>query len=197
MAAGVNHSERRRFVVSRALSLFAKMGYSKVSFLTISEATGIARTALYRYFKTKREIFDEAIHEVTSALADELKSVSQKNLSVSRRMEQSCFIVMEAIHLKKEFFQAIFDFVFSMVRTGEDMRSRIEEFTGGFRVTLRKLVAEGVESGDFKKSVDPDVTAEALFSLMESFALRVLLGVESDVHAARLRFNATISALAV
>jgi hypothetical protein len=32
---------------------------------------------------------------------------------------------------------------------------------------------------------------------MESFALRVLLGVESDVHAARLRFNATISALAV
>ena len=80
MAAGVNHSERRRFVVSRALSLFAKMGYSKVSFLTISEATGIARTALYRYFKTKREIFDEAIHEVTSALADELKSVSQKNL---------------------------------------------------------------------------------------------------------------------
>lgn len=173
------------------------MGYSKVSFLTISEATGIARTALYRYFKTKREIFDEAIHEVTSVLADELKSVSQKNLSVSRRMEQSCFIVMEAIHLKKEFFQAIFDFVFSMVRTGEDMRSRIEEFTGGFRITLRKLVAEGVQSGEFKKSIDPDVTAEALFSLMESFALRVLLGVENDIHAARQRFNATISALAV
>ena len=173
------------------------MGYSKVSFLTISEATGIARTALYRYFKTKREIFDEAIHEVTSVLADELKSVSQKNLSVSRRMEQSCFIVMEAIHLKKEFFQAIFDFVFSMVRTGEDMRSRIEEFTGGFRITLRMLVAEGVQSGEFKKSIDPDVTAEALFSLMESFALRVLLGVENDIHAARQRFNATISALAV
>ena len=197
MAVGVNHGERRRFVVSRALSLFAKMGYSKVSFLTISEATGIARTALYRYFKTKREIFDEAIHEVTSALAVELESVSRKNLSVSRRMEQSCFIVMEAIHLKKEFFQAIFDFVFSMVRTGEDMRSRIDEFTGGFRVTLRKLVSEGVENGEFKKNVDPDVTAEALFSLMESFALRVLLGVESNVHAARQRFNATISALAV
>jgi AcrR family transcriptional regulator len=197
MAMGVNHDERRQVIVAKALSLFAKMGYAKVSFLTISEATGVARTALYRYFKTKREIFDEAIHEVTSALADELKSVSQKNLSVSRRMEQSCFIVLEAIHLRKEFFQAIFDFVFSMVRTGEDMRSRIEEFTGGFRVTLRKLVTEGVENGEFKKSVDPDVTAEALFSLMESFALRVLLGVENDIHAARLRFNATISALAV
>lgn len=171
------------------------MGYSKVSFLTISEATGIARTALYRYFRTKREIFDEAILEVTSALADELRAVSRKKLSVSRRMEQSCFIVMEAIHLKKEFFQAIFDFVFSMVRTGEDMRPRIEEFTGGFRVVLRNLVEEGISIGELKENVDPDATAEALFSLMESFALRVLLGVENDVHAARIRFKAMISAL--
>lgn len=197
MATGVNHNERRRFVVSRSLSLFAKMGYSKVSFLTISEATGIARTALYRYFKTKRDIFDEAILEVTSALAEELRNVSKKNLSVSRRLEQACFIVMEAIHHKKEFFQAIFDFVFSMVRTGEDMRSRIEEFTGGFRVVLKKLLVEGVESGELKNTVDPDAAAEALFSLMESFSLRVLLGVENDVHAARIRFKAMISALAV
>ena len=196
MATGVNHDERRRFVVSRALGLFAKMGYSKVSFLTISEATGIARTALYRYFKTKREIFDEAIHEVTSALVDELAAVCCREVSVAERMEQACFIVMDAISRRKEFFQAIFDFVFSMVRAGEDMRPRIDEFTGGFRIVLRKLVEEGVAKGEFKKTVDPEVTAEAHFSLMESFALRVLLGVENDVHAARSRFSAMISALA-
>ena len=39
------------------MGLFARLGYAKVSFLTISEATGVARTALYRYFTTKREIF--------------------------------------------------------------------------------------------------------------------------------------------
>ena len=50
----VNHKERHRLIVEKALELFARMGYAKVSFLDISEATGIARTALYRYFKTKR-----------------------------------------------------------------------------------------------------------------------------------------------
>ena len=197
MAAGVNHSERRRFVVSRALSLFAKMGYSKVSFLTISEATGIARTALYRYFKTKREIFDEAIHSVTSVLVDELKAISVKELPVSRRIEQSCLVVMEAIHINKEFFYAICDFVFSMVRTGEDMTSRIEMFTGGFRVVLQRLVAEGVQNGELKSSIDPESAAEAIFALMESFAFRVLLGTEMDVRAARRRFKSTIQALEV
>lgn len=195
MATGVNHSERRQMVVAKALGLFAKMGYAKVSFLTISEATGIARTALYRYFKTKREIFDEAIYSVTSELVRELGAICCKDISVARRIEQSCIIVMEAIHGNKEFFYAICDFVFSMVRTGEDMTSRIEMFTGGFRVVLQRLVAEGVKTGELKSNVEPDAAAEALFALMESFAFRVLLGVENDVREARKRFRSTIQAL--
>ena len=184
-------------IVAKALSLFAKMGYAKVSFLTISEATGIARTALYRYFKTKRDIFDEAIHSVTSVLVDELKAICGKELPVSRRIEQSCFVVMESIHSNKDFFYAICDFVFSMVRMGEDMRPRIEMFTGGFRVVLQHLVAEGVQKGELKSNVDPESAAEALFALMESFAFRVLLGTEMDVMAARRRFKSTIQALEV
>ena len=182
-------------VVAKALSLFAKMGYAKVSFLTISEATGIARTALYRYFKTKREIFDEAIHSITSKLADELISISKKDIAVPRRLEQTCIVVMEAIHGNKDFFYAICDFVFSMVRTGEDMTSRIDMFTGEFRVILRKLVAEGNENGELRKNVDPEATAEAFFALMESFAFRVLLGTEKEISAARRRFKSAIAAL--
>ena len=197
MATGVNHDKRRQMVVAKALGLFAKMGYAKVSFLTISEATGIARTALYRYFKTKREIFDEAIHSVTSALSDELQAISKKDVPVAKRIEQTCIVVMEAIYGHKDFFYAICDFVFSMVRTGENMTSRIDMFTGGFRVVLRQLVAEGAKNGELKNNVDPEAAAEALFALMESFAFRVLLGTESDVRAARRRFRSTIQALEV
>ena len=195
MAAGVNHDKRRQMVVAKALSLFAKMGYAKVSFLTISEATGIARTALYRYFKTKREIFDEAIHSITSVLADDLRLISEKDISISHRLEQTCNVVMEAIHRNKEFFYAICDFVFSMVRTGEDMRSRIDMFTGDFRVVLRQLMDKGIENGELRKNVNPEAAAEALFALMESFAFRVLLGTEKDICAAKTRFKSTISAL--
>ena len=171
------------------------MGYSKVAFLTISESTGIARTALYRYFKTKREIFDEAIHEETSALADELQRICGKRMPAARRIEQCCLTVMSAIRDKKEFLRAIFDFVFSMIRTGEDMAPRIVAFTGGFRVVLRALIAEGVSSGEFRANADPDSSAEAIFALMESFAFRVLLGVEKNIGEARKRFKAMICAL--
>ena len=191
--AAVNHSERKRLIVAKAMQLFARMGYSKVSVLDVSEATGIARTALYRYFRTKREIFDEAIHGATSALKRELDEVSERRLPVARRLELACGIVSDALYGKKEFFAAIYEFVFSMVRAGEDMTERIEKFTSGFKVILRKLVAEGVAGGELRASVNPDDAAEALYALMESVALRVMLGVESQPDRARRRFSAVIA----
>ena len=196
MAAGVDHDERRRLVVLKAMGLFARMGYSKVSFLTISEATGIARTALYRYFKTKREIFDEAIHGITSGIRMELDKISrQAKVPVSRRIGQACDLVIDELYGKKDFFSAIYEFVFSMVRAGEDMAVRIESFTVGFKVVLRQLVSEGVSSGELRQNVDPDDAAEALFALMESVAFRLLLGVEKDARHAKARFGAMIAAL--
>ena len=195
MATGVNHSERRRLVVTKAMSLFARMGYSKVSFLTISEATGIARTALYRYFKTKRDIFDAAIHGITSELKRELEAIAKRDIPVAKRIGLACDLVIDAFYGKRDFFSAIYEFVFSMVRTGEDMTARIESFTVGFKVVLRQLVAEGVANEELRRGVDPDDAAEALFALMESVAFRLLLGVEKDSKHAKARFGVMITAL--
>ena len=166
-----------------------------MSFLDISEATGIARTALYRYFKTKREIFDAAIHEITSEIKRDLEGICRRKLSVTQRMTLACNRVIDAFYGKREFFSAIYEFVFSMVRTGEDMTSRIDSFTVGFKVVLRQLVAEGVSDGKLRQNVDPDDAAEALFALMESVAFRLLLGVEKEPDCAKARFAAMIAAL--
>ena len=195
MALGVNHSERRHLVVSRAMSLFARMGYAKVSFLDISEATGIARTALYRYFKTKREIFDAAIHAITSEIKRDLEGICRRRLPVPQRMALACDRVIDEFYEKRDFFSAIYEFVFSMVRVGEDMTERIDSFTGGFKEVLRQLVAEGVANGELRQNVDPDDAAEALFALMESVAFRLLLGIEKDARRARERFGAMIATL--
>ena len=163
---------------------------------TADEWLGVARTALYRYFKTKRDIFDEAIHEITSGIRMELERIRRrKDLTVSRKIGQACDLVIDELYGKREFFSAIYEFVFSMVRAGEDMTSRIESFTVGFKVVLRQLVADGVSNGELRRGVDPEDAAEALFALMESVAFRLLLGVERDARGAKERFSTMIAAL--
>lgn len=191
----VNHSERRKIIVASAMRLFASMGFAKVSFLDISKSTGIARTALYRYFKTKREIFDAAIHSITSGLKAELGRIAEDPQPVSVRLEKSCGIVIDTMYGKKDFFTAIYEFVFAMVRSGHDMAKRIEEFTGGFKVALARLVREGIASGELRGNVDPEAATETLYALMESVALRVMLGVEKDSTRAKRRFAAVVAGL--
>ncbi len=178
------------------MRLFAGMGYSKVSFLDISRSTGIARTALYRYFRTKREIFDEAIRSITHSLRAEFGRIAEGGGSAAARLERSGGIVIAAMYGRRDFFAAIYEFVFAMVRSGHDMGSRIEEFTGGFKVAMGSLVREGVASGEFRGNVDPDAATETLYALMESVALRVMLGVERDPERARRRFASVVAGFA-
>ncbi len=195
MSKGVNHDVRKRMVVMKAMRLFAQMGYQKVSFSTISDATGIARTALYRYFKTKRDLFDEAIYEITSGIMTELRDIIARDNPVHKRLELVCDQVVEEFFDKKDFFLAIFDFVFSMVRVGEDMTGRIALFTDGLKLVFRKLVAEGVRKKEISSKTDPDNVAEILFSQMESVAFKVLLGTEKSPESAHRRFRGIIDGI--
>ncbi len=48
------------------MHLFSEFGYENVSLIRIADEAGIARTIIYRYFRSKREVMDAAILFVTS-----------------------------------------------------------------------------------------------------------------------------------
>ena len=178
------------------MGLFARLGYAKVSFLTISEATGVARTALYRYFTTKREIFDEAIHGCTHQIKESSAAIAAQPLSVPERLNRVSDTVIDMLFERKQFLLAIYAFVIDMVRRGEDMRARIAQFTGGLRELFLRLLEEGMRRGELSASVDPRLTSDVLFALLESVVLRILLGVEQDAEKSKLRFSAMVQSIA-
>lgn len=196
MAKRIDHAARRQFIVERSMGLFAQLGYAKVSFLTISEATGVARTALYRYFKTKREIFDEAIHGCTHAIKVSSAAIAVQPLPVPERLNRVADRVIDTLFERKQFLLAIYAFVIDMVRRGEDMRGRIAQFTGGLRELFLRLLEEGARRGELSANVDPRLTSDVLFALLESVVLRILLGVERDAEKSKLRFSAMVRSIA-
>ena len=90
---------------------------------------------------------------------------------------------------------AIFDFVLSMVRSGEDMSARITRFTGGIKAVFVKLVTEGVMKGEFLPEVNPERTAEGLYALLESCVLRIVLGTETSSANVKVRVSDMIRSI--
>ncbi|MBQ7667187.1 MAG: helix-turn-helix transcriptional regulator, partial [Kiritimatiellae bacterium] len=68
MRRTVDHEQRKRAIIAESLWLFSRKGYAAVNFGMIAKGCGISRTALYQYFKDKREIFNAAIDEATSRI---------------------------------------------------------------------------------------------------------------------------------
>ena len=195
-AAASAGDSRRRLVASRALRLFARLGFDKVSLQDISKATGVPRTALYRYFHSKREIFDAAISGVLAELRESINKAIERPVSVPERLLEVCDIVVDGLFAHREFLLAIFNFAFAMVKAGEDMSSRVVGFTGGLVRAFGRLMTEGVADGSLGRAVDPALGAELFFSLMKSEAFNILLEMERDSSAAKRRFRAAVAALA-
>ena len=47
------------------MKLFSQVGYDNVTLIMIASSAGVARTVLYRYFRSKREVLDAAILATT------------------------------------------------------------------------------------------------------------------------------------
>lgn len=186
---------RKRHVAKRTLPLFVRLGYEKVSFQDIAEATGVPRTALYRYYRTKRQIFDAAIMEVISEVRTEVEKACQAEGTSLERLEAVAHRVMELLYRERAFVQVIFDFVFAKIASGEDMARRVSAFTIGLKLTFRELVVAGQHEELIRDSIDPNIVAELLFSTVESTALKMLLGSEKTPAKAKLRISAAINSL--
>ena len=195
MRKRVNHEERKLEIAEQAVKLFSQVGYDNVTLIMVASSVGVARTVLYRYFRSKREVLDAAIRATTRKIMDDCRGAVQGEGSAGEKLALVCYRVVDILFEKKEFLSAIFDFVLSMVRSGEEMGDRIRQFTNGIRPLLLGLVTEGVMHGEFKPEINPERTAESFFAAFESSVLKIVLGTEKTSAAIKLRINDMISAI--
>lgn len=188
--------ERQKLVARKTLPLFVRLGYEKVSFQDIATATGVPRTAIYRYYKTKREIFDAAIQEVIHDVRKSLARIRVKrDIKAAERLDAINDIVLKILFRERDFVSVIFTFVFGKLAAGEDMAARVTEFTVGLKHTFREIIEEGVEDGSFKPLSDAVVMSDLLFSNVEVTAFKMLLGIEGDEKPAVARAHALVLAM--
>ncbi len=195
MSARIDHESRRLEIAFKAMKLFSQVGYDNVSLIMIASSAGVARTVIYRYFHSKREVLDAAILASTRQIMAECRKELASRGKVADRLAMVCYHVADVMFDKKEFLAAIFDFVLSMVRSGEDMGTRIQRFTGGIKTVFTQLITEGAMKGEFAPNVDPERAAEGFYSLLESCVLRIVLGTETNSAHVKVRISDMIGAI--
>jgi AcrR family transcriptional regulator len=147
----------------RAAELFAARGFAGTSFQDIADAVGMTRQALYYYVKTKEELFNKLVSEITQTSVDDLKAINKRQ-DLDPRARLGDIARSIALHRAKNPHHFLL-----AVRSEEELPAPLQaEHVKGKREVLAELIRvieEGMSSGDFKRA-DSRTAALAVLGML-------------------------------
>jgi len=166
-------------ILLAAQKVFAAKGFFPTTMSDIAREAEFGTGTLYKYFKSKEELYftliDEKVEEINRLVKAEL---SQKTSAVER--------IKKVLGLEFEFFERNRDFF--MIYTSE--RSRFEwtvkdelgkgihEKMVAYINLLAEVMKQGVEEGEFRR-LNPMDLAHALVGIVNSFVFEWMISRES------------------
>ncbi|WP_193106509.1 TetR/AcrR family transcriptional regulator [Brachybacterium sp. FME24] len=161
------HRERTREKVFTALAeLLETQEFETITFSKIATAAGVGRTAMYNHFPDRETLLVEyALHEtsdyITQLKAGVSDSASPRDAALAYVRTQLELTV--SFHMPQSMGKASLT---------EGAASRMREHVLMIEDVLRRIVHEGVDSGDFAADLDVDATVRVINSLLVGSSAR-------------------------
>jgi AcrR family transcriptional regulator len=172
-AKGRKHMARKRLkspvrqgqIIDAARKLVVKYGSEHVTIGRIAREVGISEGAIYRHFKSKREVLSGLADNIADDLfvhIDKISEVPYKSLEfintilhdhlskIQQRRGVSFLVIAEIISLGDK-----------------KLNKKIYEIITRYINTLKELLIKGTQSGEIRKDIDTEASAILLFSLIQ------------------------------
>ena len=170
----VDKEERMQMILSKALEVFAKVGYRESNLSLIAEACCLSRPIVYQYFSDKKEIYYYAVKNVTSRMFEKYSNIAFAP-GDQDEIERLRMIVLDIFSFAREnesTLSNLVEFILSEKKSGVDVYSSIRSRTAKMRILIKRLVLQGIHRNTIREC-DADKVGEEIFSLVVAEAFQV------------------------
>jgi TetR/AcrR family transcriptional regulator, fatty acid metabolism regulator protein len=171
--------DKRQQLLGAAVRVFARKGFHASRVGDIAEEAGVAHGLLYHYFKSKDQVLEAVFHENWSILIARIESVEETDEPADDQIRHIAAIVLRTwLHLPDVVRVVIQEFGRS-----PELGERIGELTLPIDA-LRRVIARGIERGEFRKDIDPAFAATVVYGSIDELLTAWVLGrLPSDEEA--------------
>ncbi len=175
--------ENKISILRAAESVFAKKGYSFATMDNIAEEAQFSKATLYHYFKSKGDIFLEILLNSLDEMNQELGRIREKSIKAGEKLQEIVRFTFKFFEEKENisriflmemnFMQKFFNFMAERQKqatNNQDLKyfRDINPKRKVWRDVVTKILADGVESGEFR-NMDVQDTAYVFTSLLHGF----------------------------
>ncbi|KIM00539.1 Transcriptional regulator TetR family [Paramagnetospirillum magnetotacticum MS-1] len=122
-------------ILDRAAELFARKGFADTSIVEISEASGLSKSGIYHYFKSKNDVLNTLVSEHVEKVFDVVGAALQTSLDPVKQFEALTAMLLETYsHSKHRHAVMMNDLDSLKERERErvvDLERRVVKFTEG------------------------------------------------------------------
>jgi AcrR family transcriptional regulator len=174
-AARMGKAERKRQLLHHAKQLFVAHGYHATTTQKIAEAAGITEPVLYRHFGSKKALFLEVLDEVRAATLQRWHAETANLTDPLARLHAIADMYLGSTRDHAVEFRILHR---ALVETDEEeIVALLRAFYLESETLLAGIIAEGQQSGVFRRSLDPRVGAWELIRTALGYTLTLPLGL--------------------
>ena len=164
-------NQRKKDILSISLALFSKRGFKNVSMQEIADKAEYAVGTLYNLFGSKDALFQELYEKSSAQIKDAVLKILDGPGTEIRRLFLFFRSLPDVLEENAEFIKL---YVTEMGQAHTRLRhmTSSNDMKSVTNNALSGLIAKGIKKGVFR-SVDPQITAKAIGSLIETLAFEI------------------------
>jgi AcrR family transcriptional regulator len=156
---------RKQQIVDAARKLIVRRGSEQLTVRKLAQEVGFTEAALYRHFKSKREVLSFLMESVTESMLQELERNTVNGLKSPDALGKALRLHLSDIEQRKGMsFQIIAEIIsLGDKELNRSIFKKLQIYIG----RLKQLLSDGARSGFIRDDVDLDACATMLFGMIQ------------------------------
>ena len=185
--------DKRRIILDAAVRVFARQGFHTCRVSDIADEAQVAYGLVYHYFGSKDEVLNELFAERWSLLLAAIEEADREGASPRQKLEAVAGFIVGSYRHDPELMKVI---IVEVTRAANSFgRTHLPEIRRAYD-SIAKIVAEGQESGEFRRDIDPTFASMSFYGAIEQlltgWIFQVIPASDGDFDQAKSLVVATI-----
>lgn len=162
-------ARNREQLIHIAARLFLSKGFKYTSIEDVVEKSKVSRSNLYYHFSSKEELLYAVVDFWGNRYESALKiSLDQRELSARQRIEAFMELLLKEVAARGDKGYCPFIAIYQQSPVNaEEVHERIRAFFNCLRQLISEIIAQGMESGEFRQDISAEQGATLFVSSLE------------------------------
>jgi AcrR family transcriptional regulator len=161
---------RRTQIADAARTIAVKSGSEHVTVRRIAKEIGVSEGALYRHFKSKRDILSLMVERIEEDLVGDIEKGSATGGTPLETLDSSLRNHISSIQQRRG---VSFQVMAEIISLGDKKLSRqASQALDAYTKRIRDILSAGIDTGEMRKDVDPEKAATLIAATLQGLVSR-------------------------